>query len=170
MFNLMDQGKHVVLGSYTFTRSDLLVTVGTKITENCYKIDKFNEFNEQAYIDEIISDVDKLPSHFFECVKQTKEEYLQTCINQHSEKQSCYFPEFRLVQEVLAHGIDVSVYCFLGNEGIKQLTDDYNRVIELENIDTVILVDGGMDSLMTGQEKDLTGKPMLGTPFDGFFL
>ena len=166
MFNLLDQGKHVVLGSYTFTKSDLLMTVGKQVTESCYKVDNTCEFKEKEYIDEIISDVNKLPKNFFECVKMSKEQYVQMCINEHSERQSCYFPEFKLVNGLVTYGLNVPIYCFLGSGGIKHLIDDYNAVIKLEDIDTVILVDGGTDSLMTGVEKDNNGESQLGTPYE----
>ncbi len=166
-FNLIELGKNVVLGSYTFTRDEIITDTGQKIHECCYKINKDTIFDEQTYISEVIQDVEKLPSDFSKYVKCSKEEYIQSIINPNSTRKSCYFPEYKLIRQLVdKHNIqNASIYCFLEN-GIKQLTEAYNTIIEAENIDTIILMDGGTDSLMTGDEKDKDGKPALGTPYE----
>jgi len=51
------------------------------------------------------------------------------------------------------------VYCF-ENTGVRPLIANYEKLINELNLDTIILIDGGTDSLMRGDEVDL------GTPFE----
>lgn len=63
-----------------------------------------------------------------------------------------YFPEFYLSEwfkKTLNQ--DVPVYCFK-KTGVKPLLQSYQALVEHLSIDTVILVDGGTDSLMRGDE------------------
>ena len=53
---------------------------------------------------------------------------------------------------------DLEVYAF-NRTGARPLTNAYTHLIELLDIDTVVLVDGGTDSLMFGLEPSL-GSPM----------
>ena len=163
-FNLVDQGKNVVLGSYTFTNNKLLMKVGTKIDQYCYKIDKNTQFDEETYIKNLVKIIVP-PADILEQMHYTREEYIQanTLVNKFDGP--CYFPEYNLVMSLAKHNLSIPIYCFM-ETGIKQLTEAYNKVIEIENIDTIILMDGGTDSLMTGIEKDENGKRMLGTPFE----
>ena len=46
------------------------------------------------------------------------------------------------------------IYCF-SRTGPKWLAEAYRLLVELHKIDTIILVDGGTDSLMRGDEEDL---------------
>lgn len=69
-----------------------------------------------------------------------------------------YFPEKFLSQWFYENcKIDMSIYC-LNRVGVKPMIDCYKYLIEKLSIDAVVLVDGGTDSLMKGNE---TG---LGTP------
>lgn len=60
-----------------------------------------------------------------------------------------YFPE-----GYLAQFLDVDVYGFR-KEGVANLTRSYAWLCEHEQIDDIVLVDGGTDSLMRGDEPDL---------------
>jgi len=96
-------------------------------------------------------------------VMEHSEEILKECCYKVSpgvEHTSIYFPEADLANQV-----KTPVYCFL-DTGIKSLTEAYNKIIELEAVDTVVLADGGTDSLMCGDEKDSEGEPALGTPYE----
>ncbi len=71
-----------------------------------------------------------------------------------------YFPELYLAQWFREQkGEEVPIYCFK-RTGVKSLLESYRSLVNTLNIDTVILVDGGTDSLMRGDE---TG---LGTPHE----
>lgn len=70
-----------------------------------------------------------------------------------------YFPEQHLARWFRQQGEEVSIYCF-ERTGFAPLFASYQTLVEMLAIDTVILVDGGTDSLMRGDE---TG---LGTPHE----
>jgi hypothetical protein len=64
---------------------------------------------------------------------------------------SDYFPEKFLSQWFREQGEEVPIYCF-ERTGVKPLLASYNALIEHLALDTIILVDGGTDSLMRGDE------------------
>lgn len=68
---------------------------------------------------------------------------------------SGYFPEFYLARWFRQQGDEVPVYCFERSGLVKPLTEGYRALIEHLQVDTVILVDGGTDSLMRGDEAGL---------------
>lgn len=152
--NLIKQGKKVILGNYTFTKKKLLKK-GEKVSECCYKVLPNVEFDEQEYLKDMCTIVMPSPEELKK-MHYTEEEYRLANKTLGKVDVSCYFPEYKL-----AKLLNVPIYCFIQhNTGIKNLTEAYNTVINLENLDTVILMDGGTDSLMTGQEDGL------GTPFE----
>jgi hypothetical protein len=65
-----------------------------------------------------------------------------------------YFPEQYLAQWFRARGQDVPVYCF-ERTGVRPLLQAYRALVAHLGVDTVILVDGGTDSLMRGDEAGL---------------
>jgi hypothetical protein len=65
-----------------------------------------------------------------------------------------YFPEKFLSQWFREQGEEVPVYCF-ERTGVKPLLASYRALVEHLSVDTVILVDGGTDSLMRGDEAGL---------------
>ncbi|RYX80797.1 DUF1152 domain-containing protein [bacterium] len=70
-----------------------------------------------------------------------------------------YFPELHLVRWLRGQGIETSIFCF-PNEGVASLRGNYQALCEMLKPDALVLVDGGTDSLMRGDE---TG---LGTPHE----
>lgn len=68
-----------------------------------------------------------------------------------------YFPERYLSEWYAQRDIDVPVYCFYGS-GARTVLNVYQELRRELDFDTVILVDGGTDSLMRGDE------PGLGSP------
>src|SRR5512139_3924757 len=62
-----------------------------------------------------------------------------------------YFPELILSQWFRAQGQETPIYCF-ERTGVKPLLASYRTLVEQLSLDTVILVDGGTDSLMRGDE------------------
>jgi len=74
-----------------------------------------------------------------------------------TEGREFYFPELYLSQWFERQGQNVPIYCF-DRTGAKHIIHAYGVLAERLGIDTVILVDGGTDSLMRGDE------PGLGTP------
>ncbi len=70
-----------------------------------------------------------------------------------------YFPEGYLCQWYRRQGEELTVYCF-ERTGVGPLREAYRAVVGELGVDTVVLVDGGTDSLMRGDE------PGLGTPHE----
>ncbi|MGH1438182.1 MAG: DUF1152 domain-containing protein [Lewinella sp.] len=65
-----------------------------------------------------------------------------------------YFPEKYLCSFLGSKGAYITVYG-LSRVGVQPTRDTYNYIIKEHDIDTVILVDGGTDSLMFGDEEGL---------------
>ncbi len=65
-----------------------------------------------------------------------------------------YFPERSLARWLLQRGIDARVYT-LDKVGVDPLTRAYRELVHLTRADTVVLVDGGTDILMRGDEAGL---------------
>ncbi len=74
-----------------------------------------------------------------------------------TEGREFYFPELYLSQWFERQNQKVPIYCF-DRTGAKHIIHAYGVLAERLNVDTIILVDGGTDSLMRGDE------PGLGTP------
>jgi hypothetical protein len=65
-----------------------------------------------------------------------------------------YFPELYLAQWFSAvHGVDVPIWCF-AETGVRPLRENYKALIDYLSIDAIVLVDGGVDSLMRGDETE----------------
>ena len=76
-----------------------------------------------------------------------------------SEGSRSYFPERQLCRWFRdTAGKDVRVYA-IHRTGPKPVLDAYRVLVELLSIDTILLVDGGTDSLLRGDESDL-GTPL----------
>ncbi|MET7653622.1 MULTISPECIES: DUF1152 domain-containing protein [unclassified Streptomyces] len=65
-----------------------------------------------------------------------------------------YFPERTLAQWLGGHGYPATVYAF-PQTGVRPLRTAYQALIELHGIDAVVLVDGGTDILLRGDEAGL---------------
>ncbi|MEU3448159.1 DUF1152 domain-containing protein [Streptomyces thermolilacinus] len=65
-----------------------------------------------------------------------------------------YFPERTLARWLRLHGYPSTVYAF-PQTGVRPLRDAYRALTELHGIDAVVLVDGGTDILMRGDEAGL---------------
>ena len=70
-----------------------------------------------------------------------------------------YFPEKFLAEWLRSQGSEMPVYAF-ERTGVVQLAESYAWLADELGIDTVLLVDGGTDSLMRGDEAGL------GTPYE----
>jgi len=70
-----------------------------------------------------------------------------------------YFPEYYLSRWLASQGESPAVYAF-EKTGVQPLLAAYHALVEHLNVDTVILIDGGTDALMRGDEADL------GTPHE----
>lgn len=75
-------------------------------------------------------------------------------INADSGGSPTYFPERYLCQWLRTQGMEVHICCFQ-RVGPKILRENYRALCDLMGIDTVVLVDGGTDSLMRGDEVGL---------------
>jgi len=99
---------------------------------------------------------------FTELEFTTSAEVFPTCYevkaSDYSPVGNTYFPEKYLKQWMELSGIEMPVYAFL-QTGPKPLRKAYQFLLKKHGIDAVILVDGGTDSLMFGDEEGL------GTPF-----
>jgi hypothetical protein len=69
-----------------------------------------------------------------------------------------YFPELHLCRFLRRQGIETSIHCF-ERTGVKPLTQTYRALTSELAPDAVVLVDGGTDSLMRGDEAGL-GTPV----------
>ncbi|WP_171163529.1 DUF1152 domain-containing protein [Streptomyces sp. I05A-00742] len=65
-----------------------------------------------------------------------------------------YFPERTLAQWLHGHGYPSTVYAF-PRTGVRPLRAAYRALVELHRVDAVVLVDGGTDILMRGDEAGL---------------
>jgi len=65
-----------------------------------------------------------------------------------------YFPEKWLCEWLRSKDIETSVYAF-SQTGVQPLHHAYQHLVDQHQIDTVILIDGGTDSLMRGNEAGL---------------
>lgn len=68
-----------------------------------------------------------------------------------------YFPEQHLATWFRQMGSEIAIYCF-ERVGVQPLLDGYRVLVRQLAIDTIILVDGGTDSLLRGDEVSL-GSP-----------
>ncbi|HEY4243185.1 MAG TPA: DUF1152 domain-containing protein [Kofleriaceae bacterium] len=69
-----------------------------------------------------------------------------------------YFPEGALARFLSAEGLPSTVYTF-AKVGVRQLLAAYQALVEKLEIDAIVLVDGGTDILMFGDEEGL-GTPV----------
>jgi hypothetical protein len=74
-----------------------------------------------------------------------------------SRRVSPYFPELYLARWLAEHDDATPIYC-LKRAGVRPLVDCYRTLVAHLGLDTIILVDGGTDSLMRGDEVSL-GSP-----------
>ncbi len=66
-----------------------------------------------------------------------------------------YFPELHLARWLKAKfGEDIPVWAFQ-KTGVRPLIDNYAELVDYLKIDAIILIDGGVDSLMRGDEHDV---------------
>lgn len=74
----------------------------------------------------------------------------------HSIRENGYFPEYHLCNWFKVNfNEDVTIYAFDRQTGAEQLTASYTSIVKKHNIDAIVLVDGGTDSLMFGDEEKL---------------
>jgi hypothetical protein len=65
-----------------------------------------------------------------------------------------YFPEKHLCQWFRGQGQHIAIHCF-ERTGVQPLLEAYRALVARLGVDTIILVDGGTDSLMRGDEHGL---------------
>ena len=71
-----------------------------------------------------------------------------------SRAETSYFPEKYLAQWFAARGEQVPVYTLL-KTGVVPARESYTELARQLDLDTIVLVDGGTDSLLRGDESDL---------------
>jgi len=96
----------------------------------------------------------KTSSNFCEmCVRVTDDMEVRLSANG-------YFPEYYLCQWFRERfGESVPVYAFYREAGVKQVSKAYTKICLEHEIDAIVLVDGGTDSLMFGYEESM-GTPV----------
>jgi hypothetical protein len=67
---------------------------------------------------------------------------------------AAYFPEFHLARWFRTQGEEVPVYCF-DRTGVQPILEGYRALVGALRPDALVLVDGGTDSLMRGDEAGL---------------
>lgn len=76
-------------------------------------------------------------------------------VTQHTQEVGSYFPEKHLCQFLSQQLNDeVSIECF-SRSGVPQITDAYQTLQDRDQFDAVVMIDGGTDSLMRGDEVGL---------------
>ena len=70
------------------------------------------------------------------------------------DKELPYFPEKWLAEWLARRGLTPPVYAF-GKCGARPLADAYKYIVDLHDVDLVLLVDGGTDSVIFGDEPGL---------------
>lgn len=75
-------------------------------------------------------------------------------IDAQSEASGAYFPEGVLTKFLASQGIEECVYAF-DKTGVVPLHAAYELIVAKEKIDAIVLVDGGTDILMRGDEEGL---------------
>ncbi len=92
----------------------------------------------------------------------TSEEVFPNCYHIKSSDEDlskmAYFPEKYLKEWLEKEGYDARIYAFQ-RSGVKGLREAYLYLMDKHNIDTILLIDGGTDSLMFGDEEGL-GTPV----------
>lgn len=71
-----------------------------------------------------------------------------------SSGSTVYFPEKHLSAWFRSQGEEVPIYC-IERTGVIPIRNGYQALVERYQIDTVLQVDGGTDSLLRGDEDDL---------------
>jgi hypothetical protein len=72
-----------------------------------------------------------------------------------TESLNSYFPELYLAQWFRnQRQQNITIWCF-EKTGVRPLLDNYNRLIEHLSIDGILLIDGGVDSLIRGDETQM---------------
>lgn len=71
-----------------------------------------------------------------------------------SRGKESYFPELHLMRYLANQGLQTSIYAF-DTTGVQPLKASYELLVEKLNLDAIVLIDGGTDSLMRGDEADL---------------
>jgi hypothetical protein len=69
-----------------------------------------------------------------------------------------YFPEGWLAKWYRQQGREVPVWCFAAS-GLQPYTESFAYLVQLLHIDSIVVVDGGVDSLLRGDEHSL-GTPL----------
>ena len=75
-------------------------------------------------------------------------------VDSHTAGHDFYFPKRTLAQFLSQRGERISVYAF-EKLGVSPVREGYAHLVELLNLDAIILVDGGTDILMRGDEAGL---------------
>lgn len=94
----------------------------------------------------------------------TNKFYCTNCVKVNSQlkltnKSPSYFPEYHLSKWFKEKWQEeVPIYSFYREIGVKELTAAYEKIVAEHKIDTIVLVDGGTDSVTFGDEK------FMGTP------
>jgi hypothetical protein len=69
--------------------------------------------------------------------------------------EATYFPEYYLTQWFRErYDKEVTIWCF-ERMGVRPLVENYNTLVEHLSIDGILLVDGGVDGLMRGDEDEI---------------
>jgi hypothetical protein len=77
-----------------------------------------------------------------------------TYIDAHTQGSEEYFPERMLCRFLATQGIETGCYCLL-RTGAQLLLEGYQKLCQELQLDAVVVVDGGTDSLMRGDESGL---------------
>ncbi len=142
-FRLKKMGKTVHLANFTFTSTDKLQTYPT-LTPTCYQVTSTLGSLWQANM------IEDPPTWLLKQMNITKEEYLKPL-----QRTATYFPEYYLSESL--NGETIWTIDDVG--GIPSLQDAYTTLVQHLGVECIVLVDGGYDSVMFGDETHL-GSPI----------
>lgn len=147
-----------ILANHSFTQHKLL-SLGKSVKVDSKETSVFEIDAEKFQLPTLEeSDVEKVPSWLLKQLGITKKEYNAQQINGTCTNYQHYFPEYQLSQ-----AIDQSVYAFHGELGAQGIIKALQQIIDQHNIEVVVVIDGGTDSLMSGDFGNLN---TIGTPYE----
>lgn len=149
-FRLKDLGIDVILGNFSFTNPEKYRKTAEKICEHAYRITPEIQEPEISILDEVKMTETEF-SKFLDMIGSNREEYIKY------HDKTDYFPELRIATH--PH-VNDNVILLEISDSVPRVRETYSQLCQKLGFDTVVLIDGGTDSIMLGDEKEL------GTPYE----
>lgn len=153
-FKYLDQNP--ILVNYSFTHVNLLKLGTVTSSGRLFQIDasQISLPNKSTFTKEAMGGKE-VPEQILSSMGITRDEFIDDYVNSACQNGKLYFPEYELSQS-----IQKPVWAFDGEDGGEGIYSGLKELITEFQIDTIMVVDGGTDSLMKGSEEQL------GTPYE----